>query len=100
MKFTWEMNPASSGDAGPYVEPFPRPDERDEPFPGAETWGIMTAGQHAMYRFFLKINDLPVRRSGGLASPTPKMPYTAAIRPVSCPRAWGWPWAWAETRIA
>ena len=36
MKFTWEMNPASSGDAGPYVEPFPRPDERDEPFPGAE----------------------------------------------------------------
>ena len=60
----------------------------------------MTAGQHAMYRFFLKIGDLPVRRSGGLAPPTPKKPCTAAIRPVSCPRAWGWPWAWAETRIA
>ncbi len=100
MKFTWEMNSASIGDAGPYVEPFARPNERDEPFPGAEACRIMTAGQHATYRFFLKIGDLPVRRSGGPASPTPKTPCTAAIRPVSCPRAWGWPWAWAETRVA
>ena len=71
MKFTWEMNPASSGDAGPYVEPFPRPDERDEPFPGAEACRGMTAGQHETYHNFLKINDLPARRSGGKASPTP-----------------------------
>ena len=52
------MNAASSGDAGPYVVPCPRPDERDEPFPGAEAWGIMTADQHEMYRYFLKIDDL------------------------------------------
>ena len=44
------MNPARRCVPGPYVEPFPRPVERDEPFPGAEAWGIMTAGQHAMYR--------------------------------------------------
>ena len=54
MKFTWEMNAASSGDAGPYVVPCPRPDERDEPFPGAEACRGMTAGQHETYHNFLK----------------------------------------------
>ncbi len=71
MKFTWEKNLACRGVPGPYIEPFPRPVEQEEPFPGAEAWRIMTAGQHEMYRHFLKINDLPARRSGGKASPIP-----------------------------
>ncbi len=94
------MNPARRGVPGPYVDPLPRPVERDEPFPGAEACRIMRAGQHETYRYFLKINDLPARRSGGKASPSPKMLCTAATMPVSCPRAWSWPWAWAETRIS
>ncbi len=51
-KFTWAKNPARRGVPGPYIEPFPRPVERDEPFPGAEAWWIMTARQHEMYRYF------------------------------------------------
>ena len=55
MEFTWETNPALRVVPGAYVEPCPRAVERDEPFPGAEACRIITAGQHDMCRFFLKI---------------------------------------------